>query len=175
MVLGAGPARGQDAAPAAAAKERTTLTLMVSEVDATTVNVLARLTGANGRIVGNRPIAFALIEPFFGDRPVRLGAATTISTGVATYMYRPSYEGEHRIRATFAGDVVHSPSAADIRYVVAPGAFVPVSIGTHPIATVWRITGMVAAAVTATVWLGLLGIVVWIWIGFRRTAGRGEG
>lgn len=164
-------AGGQGTTPASTQPEPTTLTVMVAEVDAATVNVMARLNGESGRILGNQSIAFELMEPFFGNRPVRLGTATTISTGVATYMYRPSYDGEHTIRVSFGGDGAHASSMAEIRHTVAAGAFMPMSQGAHPIATVWRITGIVAGGVTATVWLGLLGIVIWIWAGLKRTTG----
>lgn len=173
--LVASPAGGQEISqapqtPAQAPSQPVTtmLTLMVSEVDTSTVNVLARLTGPGGRILGNQQIAFELVEPFFGNRPARLGTATTISTGVATYMYRPSYEGEHRLRATFAGSPTLAPAAAEIKYTAAVPRSVSERTAGHSIELVWRITGALAGTVTAAVWVGLAGLMIWVWVGLKR-------
>ncbi len=76
------------------------------------ISVSVRLASANGEPVARQPVEFFVTPDFLGERPVFIRAALTNTDGIASVNYEPTWNGEHRITALYAGDDTHLPVEA---------------------------------------------------------------
>lgn len=145
----------------------TTLQMQAAPAANGWLRVEARLTGADGRPQGMQDITFWLNANFFGDRPVKLGHAATDANGVATLQYQPSWDGEQRLEADFAGGAGLAPAAA--KHTLALTGTMRPHFGQEPslLRPVWRLIAAAAGVVTFALWFTFIGTVVWVSAGIN--------
>lgn len=115
------------------------------------ISLSVRLASANGEPVARQPVEFFVTPVFLGERPVLIRAALTNSDGVASVIYEPTWDGEHRITALYAGDDTHEPIEATsvLQLTGVPQAQLPADEHLNPLRR-WATPG--AIVVVLSVW-----------------------
>jgi hypothetical protein len=123
------------------------------------LSVSVRLTTADGEPITRQPVEFFVTTELFDGRPVALRSVLTNAEGKATITYTPTWEGEHRITAQFAGDETFQPTEAtsvlNVSGIVS--SYTPPPEPLSPLRQ-WATPG--AVAVVLTVWLILAAVIV---------------
>jgi hypothetical protein len=127
----------------------------------------AHVVDAAGEPVAGTEVRLTVAVDFLGQRRIFIDSAPTDVTGGATLVYRPTWNGEHRLIAEAGGAdgglVVAGQLTVDVTGVRSP--VTPDAIAL-PLVRAWAFP--VAALVVALVW-GILGMVFLITvIGIRR-------
>jgi hypothetical protein len=148
------------AAPPVVADERAILEVLSPSAEIPQegpVLITARLVAADGQPVGGATLTFYVLTDVFGERLMTVGDAMTDGTGMATLVYRPTWQGEHRL-VIRSGGTSHEPVQTAYRFDVegsvpvhedAPFGlepvrqWLPVAAGVMILA-VWAIMGLVA-------------------------------
>jgi hypothetical protein len=123
------------------------------------VTLAAKLTDdTTRRVVGGVEIKFMVLTDVFGSRWMEVGKAFTDATGVAAISYKPSWVGDTRVSARFAGNTQYA--ATEVSYAFQAVGPIPqhenARFGLEPIRA-WA--PAVVAAVVLSVWI-ILGFVV---------------
>ncbi len=168
LVAGTGPTLADESS------ETTPVTAIFEQAVARSdggISVSVRLASADGEPVAREPVEFFVTPDFLGERPVFIRAAVTNKDGVSSIIYEPTWEGEHRITAHYAGDDTHEPIEATsvLQLSGLPLTDLPAEEHLSPLRR-WATPG--AIAVVLTVWLILAAVVFrvgWgIWTVGRR-------
>lgn len=117
--------------------------------------VVAKFLDAGGKPVTNRPADFFILAKFFGEHPVRIGTATTDTSGSGTVPYQPSWDGQHVFQARLANDTgtpAIGEATADLKSVMPKYHSEPTALP-----GVRASVGVGAGALTLSVW----GILLW--------------
>lgn len=138
------------------------------------VLVEARLSSADGKPLGSQPVSLWLGNSFFSGRPARLGTEQTDSAGAVTFVFEPSWVGEQKLEARFAGDGQYEKAAVTVAYTATavPPAANGHGAGETPLAPIWQLVGFAAAVVTFSIWAILIGTLVWVRSGIRHLSAR---
>jgi len=133
----------------------------------------AQVVDPSGGPVAGTQVRFSVIVDFLGQRRVDLGTAPTDVTGRATFLYRPTLNGAHRLIAETGGEdgsaAVVGQLSVDIEGVASPIAPDPVAL---PTVRTWAVP--VAALVVASVWAVLGFVFLMAVIGIRRARSGGR-
>ena len=137
------------------------------------ISVSVRLASADGEPVARQPVEFFVTPDFLGERPVFIRAAVTNKDGVSSIIYEPTWEGEHRITAHYAGDDTHEPIEATsvLQLSGLPLTDLPVEDHLSPLRR-WATPG--AIAVVLVVWLILATVVFRVGWGIWAIGSRYE-
>jgi hypothetical protein len=154
------PAVGLAADPA-------TVDLSASEAEEGAWQLKAHVVDAAGEPVAGTEVRLSVLVDFLGQRRIFIDSAPTDVTGRATLVYRPTWNGEHRLIAE-AGGADGGAVVAGQLTVDVTGARSPVTPDTValPLMRAWAVP--VAALVVISVWatLGLVFLVAVV--GIRR-------
>ena len=166
---------GLVAAPAAAADPAdSAITLDQSfEIDRQgneAIVLSAKLTRADGYPLSERNVSFFETVGLFGTARIPLGSAVTSAVGVATLKYETRQAGEHQFTALFAGDETAKLAMVNAMLNIEKlPAMAPLSPPTGMEAiSHWSLVGV--GLVVLAVWTLLLGVVVYVAHGIRKTA-----
>jgi len=155
-----GPAVGLAADPAA-------VDLQASEAKDGAWQLKARVVDAAGEPVAGTEVRLSVAVDFLGQRRILVDSAPTDVTGRATLVYRPTWNGEHRLIAE-AGGADGGPVVAGQLTVDVTGARTPVTPDAValPLMRAWAVP--VAALVVVSVWAALGMVFVVAVVGIRR-------
>jgi hypothetical protein len=94
----------------------------------------ARLTSDAGPVAGV-PVTFYVVTTVFGERLMKVGEALSDATGIASVLYRPSWEGEHTAVARYAGNDVYPATQTSFSFGVeeASSLWEPAEFGLEPL------------------------------------------
>lgn len=119
----------------------------------------AKLTDTANKPLGGQKVLFLVRTDVFGERLMHLGYGVTDSTGRAAISYKPSWEGETKIVARFAGSADYA--AAETAYTFNAAGPVPVHtnarFGLEPVRA-WAPVAVIA--LVAAVWATLAFVVI---------------
>ena len=87
--------------------------------------VSVKLVSADGEPVSSQSVRFFVTPDFLGERPMLLLATSTDEQGTATATYIPSWDGEHRITARFAGNDTYAAAETITVLELSASAAVP--------------------------------------------------
>ena len=160
--------------PAAlAAAAPTNMTLAASPGMKGLVQLEARLTGADGKPLGEQTVSFRLGTVFFGERSVFLGEEVTDSAGVATFLYQPNQNGQHQFVARYAGNDSLAQGEVKVAYAVTTVAAAAAHADSaSALGPIWRMTGAGAVVLTAVIWAILILTLVRVRTGIGRIGSR---
>jgi len=155
-----GPAVGLAADPAV-------VDLQASDAKDGAWQLKARVVDAAGEPVPGTEVRLTVAVDFLGQRRILIDSAPTDVTGRATLVYRPTWNGEHRLIAE-AGGVDGGPVVAGQLTVDVTGAGTPVTPDTValPLMRAWAVP--VAALVVVSVWAALGLVFLVAVVGIRR-------
>ncbi len=123
----------------------------------TTLSVMLR--SSEGPAVRGEPVTFYVLTSVFGERLMNVGQVLTDAAGIASLVYRPTWEGEHTVVASFGGDADYAPTRSTFQFsatgpvpVHENAAFglalirqwLPLTVGAVVLA-VWAILGLIVA------------------------------
>lgn len=156
LVASTGPARADE--PSDTSAPSVTFQQPVAR-DGGRISVAVRLASANGEPVARQPVEFFVTPDFLGERPVFIRAALTNSDGIASVSYEPTWDGEHRITARYAGDDTYQPAEATsvLQLTGVPSIEIPTDEHLSPLRR-WAAPGTIA--VVLTVWLILAAVIL---------------
>lgn len=163
--------------PAMAAEPAVSAGVQVAfEEPATTeggVSVTVVLTTADGEPIPRQPVDFFVTPDFFGDRSLPLQTAITNAAGEATITYAPTWNGAHRLTASFAGDGLYQAGEGNAVLTVSG---LPTSHESEPAAlgAIRQWAGPGAVAGTIIVWLLLAGVLFRVGWGIWKVGHQGE-
>lgn len=136
------------------------------------ISIAVRLATSGGEPVTRQPVEFFVTPDFIGERPVFIVAALTNKDGIASITYEPTWDGEHRMTARYAGSHTYQP--AEAASVLQLTGVPPIEIPTEEhlnLLRQWAAPG--AIAVVLTVWLLLAGVAFRVGWGIIRAGNRG--
>jgi len=156
-------------APVVASATPTVLTALppAEQEGGKAVTIAARLTdGSTNRPLGSLNVQFFVMTDVFGPRLMSVGQAITDTTGRAAISYKPSWEGDTKVVARFAGSAQFAATETTFQFVaVGP---VPVhqdaSFGLEPIRA-WA--PAVVVVLVLGVWATLIAVVSQTVLGLR--------
>lgn len=121
----------------------------------TTLSVMLRSSG--GPAVRGEPVTFYVLTSVFGERLMNVGQVLTDAAGIASLVYKPTWEGEHTVVAAFGGDADYAPTRSTFQFsatglvsVHEPAPFglelirqwLPLAVGAVVLA-VWAVLGLI--------------------------------
>lgn len=125
----------------------------------------ATVLQSDGRGQSQVPVTFMARVDFFGERWIPVGTAVSDTTGTASLLYLPTWNGDQILVARAGGEAAMSSAPVVIRISGAlPG--VPSEPEDLPIVRAWAIP--VGAAVIVTVWIILAFLFLSAVVGIRR-------
>jgi hypothetical protein len=134
--------------------------------DAGTWQLQATVTGADGKAQSQAAVTFVAATDFFGERWVPIGSALTDTSGRATVVYTPTWNGEQRLVARVSG--VEGARASEPIVIEVSGALPGIASEPQdlPIVRAWALP--IGVAVVVLVWLVLAFIFLSAVIGIAR-------
>jgi sugar lactone lactonase YvrE len=149
------------AAPApASAQEDSPVTLTAippedQQADHESVVLSARLEADDGPLRG-LPVTFYIVTNVFGERLMKVGEALADANGVASVVYRPTWEGDHAAVAHFSATAGYSSAETSFHFdaTEAEPAYEPAEFGLSPVRQVLPVAVAIAvlAVCASVVW-----------------------
>ncbi len=157
--------------------ETTAVTMTFEEPEATAdddgVAISVRMASTDGEPLARQPVEFFVTPDFLGERPVPIRTALTNAAGVAVVTYTPTWEGEHRISARYAGDDLYQPAEVTSALELSGVPTIPIPTDEHlNVLRQWATPGAIATALT--VWLLLAGVAIRVGWGVWSAGRRGS-
>jgi len=142
------------------------LRLQADAADAGTWRLQATVTGADGTAQSQVAVTFMAATEFFGERWVPIGNALTDTSGTATVIYTPTWNGEQRLVARVSG--VEGADESEPIVIQISGALPAIASEPQslPIVRAWALP--IGVAVVVLVWIVLAFLFLSAVIGIAR-------
>ena len=140
--------------------------LQADAADGGTWRLQATVTGADGTAQSQVAVTFMAATDFFGERWVPIGNALTDTSGTATILYTPTWNGEQRLVARVSG--VEGADESEPIVIQVSGALPAIASEPQdlPIVRAWAVP--IGAAVVVLVWIVMAFIFLSAAIGIAR-------
>ena len=80
------------------------------------VSASAKLTDSAGKTLSGFLLKFYVVTDAFGPLPMKVGEATTDSSGTATVSFKPTWIGDVKAQVYFNGTAAYAASKADFQF-----------------------------------------------------------